>query len=78
MILYLVLGLATFFIFQFASSRVSAYTENHSLLKGGAWLSLPFWPLTLAAGGLLLTGYGMFIAIQYLDERIDKVMRKGK
>jgi hypothetical protein len=78
MILYLAIGLATFFIFQFASSRVSAYTDNHRLLKGGAWLSPPFWPLTLAAGSLLLTGYGLFIAIQYADEHIDKVMRKKK
>jgi hypothetical protein len=78
MILYLAMGLATFFIFQFASSRVNAYTDNHRLLKGGAWLSLPFWPVTLAACGLLFTGYGLFIAIQDVDEHIDKVMRKKK
>tara|TARA_R110000782_G_scaffold235357_1_gene321389 strand:- start:603 stop:839 length:237 start_codon:yes stop_codon:yes gene_type:complete len=78
MILYLAMGLATFFIFQFASSRVRSYTENYGLLKGAAWLSLIFWPLTLAVVGILLTGYGLFIAIQYSDKRIDKVMRKKK
>ena len=78
MIIYFTIGLVTFLVSQFISTRCERGSDSYNGAKFGAWLSLLFWPLTLAVAVAILSGIGLAMAIQYIDNKIDRVIRKNK
>jgi 4-hydroxybenzoate polyprenyltransferase len=76
--IYLAIGLTIFFVLQFVSTRSVIDSGEYNVVKGAAWLSLPFWPIVLIFTCVGLLAFGLCMAIEYSDRRIDKVMRKKK
>jgi heme O synthase-like polyprenyltransferase len=76
--IYLAIGLAIFFVLQFVSSRAIMDSQGYQLAKISAWVSLPFWPFVGTVWVFGLLAFGACLTIEYMDKRIDKVMRKKK
>ena len=78
MIIYFTIGLVMFLILQFATTSMTMDTQCYHFTKGSAWLSLIIWPLVGIGWGVVLLFYAVCLAIEYIDNNIDRIVRKKK
>jgi hypothetical protein len=76
--IYLAIGLTIFFVLQFVSRMTLTDSDGYGALKVSAWLSAIIWPLVVFFWVSALFFFGACRTIEYLDERIDRIIRRKK
>jgi 4-hydroxybenzoate polyprenyltransferase len=76
--IYLAIGIIVFLLLQFVSTRSVIDSNAYSAAKGTAWVSLPLWPIVLIFIGVGLLVFGACMAIEYIDNNIDRIIRIKK
>ena len=78
MIIYFTIGLVMFLILQFVTTKTVMDSQGYHFTKGSAWLSLIIWPIVGIGWGVVLLFYAVCTAIEYIDNNIDRIIRKKK